>query len=105
MEKNMHCGPIHRLPEDLWLTGLIVPDKETGLYTFYWANLIPNLQQFKEKLMELGMKEEEIIPFEGIKKKLISIVKPLNDVIRAKQNGLPDCQSPSPGEILCSTAA
>ena len=68
-DKMMRCGPIHRLPKNLWLSGLIALDNETGFYTFHWANIIPDLQQYKQRLIkEAGVKEEEIIFFEGDKK-------------------------------------
>lgn len=98
----MHCGPIHRLPEDLWLAGLIALDKETDLYTFHWAIVIPDLQQYKQTLIKAGVKEEEIIYFEGHKEKLIAIVRPLNDAIRAKKK-MPDIH-PILSEELSSSA-
>ena len=103
-DKMMYCGPIHRLPEDLWLAGLIALDKETGLYTFHWAIVIPDLQQYKQTLIRAGVKEEEITLFEGLKKDLIAIIKPLNDAIRAK-NKMPNLHPALLEKLLPSATA
>lgn len=103
--EDMLCGLLHRLPKDQWLTGLIAIDSKTGLFTFFWANFIPNLQQFKLALIRSGTREEEIIPFEGFPKEAIAIVRPLNDAIRAQKEALEN-QPPLPSEELsCSATA
>jgi|GEM_PF-1543676 len=102
MQKHMHCGPIHRLPEDLWVEGVIAFNPETGFFTFYRATT-DTVQSIKERLEKSNA--EGIRVFEGYKQQLISVVKPLNDKIRAKQVPVED-QKTLPGEgLLCPTAA
>jgi hypothetical protein len=103
-DKMMLCGPIHRLPENLWVEGAIALDKDTGFFTFYRATTTP-VQEIKHNLMAAGTGEDKIILFEGFKERLIGIVKPLNDAIRAKNNSLTDGQTPVFQNIACPPTA
>lgn len=96
----MHCGPIHRLPEDLWVEGVIALDEETGFYTFYRATTEP-AQVIEQRLIKA--KAKGIRLFEGFKQQLIAIVKPLNDAIRAKKK-MSDIQPAPHKELPCPVA-
>lgn len=96
---EMHCRPIHRLPEDLWIEGIIALDEEEGLYTFYRAITNP-VQEIERNLVKAGAKD--IIFFEGFKQQLIAIVRPLNDAIRAKKMNQENHLSSPPEELSCS---
>jgi len=94
-DKMMHCGPIHRLPEDLWVEGVIALDEETGFYTFYRATVEP-AQVIEQRLIKA--KAKGIRLFEGFKQQLIAIVKPLNYAMK-----MPDIH-PAPSKELSSSA-
>jgi hypothetical protein len=95
-----HCGPIHGLPEDLWIEGVIALDEEMGFYTFYRATTEP-AQVIEQRLIKV--KAKGIRLFEGFKQQLIAIVKPLNDAIRANKKML-DIQPTPRKDLPCPVA-
>jgi len=103
MQMHRHCGPIHSLPDELWIEGVIALNEETGFYTFYRATTDP-AQVIEQRLIKA--KAKGIRLFEGFKQQLIAIVKPLNDAIRAEKKDLPGERQPSLSQRLpCSVTA